>query len=110
MVIVTIRPSSTPDVVPVMLTPVLALVALIRLSAAMPICPGMELIAIVGGGGGGAGCLSWSWGTSMSPELAAVVLMVTWSDIAPFSGRLKFIGWSCSGLLKVGLLDPPGAG
>ena len=75
IVIVTIPPSSTPDVVPVTSTPALALAALIRLSVAMPICPGMELIVIVGGSGGCG--LSRSWGTSMAPELVALMIVVT---------------------------------
>src|SRR5262249_20833625 len=110
MVIVTTPPSSTPVVVPAMLTPALAWLALMMLPASMAMCPAKVLIAIVGsggvgGGGGGGGGGVISWGTSMNPELAAIVLMVTWSGIASFWGRLKLIGWSCSGALKVGVLD-----
>jgi len=71
IVSVTVCPFATPEVVPVMSNPALALSALMMLTPAMAMSPAMVLIAIVdsgGGGGAGAGAEGGlDWGISMNP-------------------------------------------
>ena len=63
----------------------------------------------VGGGCVGGGCGGWSWTTSTTPDVVGAILTVTWFCTARFSGRVKLMGSSSSGALKVSVLDPPGA-
>src|SRR5580704_12083060 len=104
MVTVTIRASSTPEVVPVIWTPTSALATLIMLFAATPIAPPISVISSVGGSGGGGGSCTIGISNGVKTNTgtgASVACVVTVSLVC-----MKLIGCTNPGSLKGGALDP----
>src|SRR5262245_18759977 len=78
-------------------------------SPLLPVVWGISMTACSPASGASTGGGALSWSASTNPELAALMIVLTKGAASCFSSRLKLIARNCSGISKVGVLDPPGA-